>query len=151
MEYWSFKIKKRPKEIIEKLESELNSIGGFVLNKKNPTAFSFRKRILYVWYMAFQNWTIVNGKLMNDNVENYTNVEISFNQHFLIRLIIYIHIIFGLGLVFGLFLTTKNESSIYIFGGLIIALGIILWFAANRKFKKDTKKYKTMITKSLEF
>ena len=96
--------------------------------------------------MVFQNWTIVNGKLLDDNAENDTNMEISFNQHFLIRLIIYIHIIFGLGLVFGLFLTTKN----YIFGGLITALGIVLWIAANRKFKKDTEKYKTLITEILD-
>ncbi|MGJ5640568.1 DUF423 domain-containing protein [Formosa sp. S-31] len=146
MENWNFKIKKRPKEIIERLKSELNSIGGFVFDEKKPTTFSFRKRILYPFYMVFQNWTIVNGKLLNDNVENDTNMEISFNQHFLIRLILFIHIIFGLGLVFGLFLTTKN----YIFGGLIIALGIVLWIAANRKFKKDTEKYKTLITEILD-
>lgn len=84
MEYWSFKIRKRPNEIIEKLESELTSARGFVFDKKNPTTFSFRKRVLYVWYMAFQNWTIVNGKLSNSNAENTTNVKISFNQYFLI-------------------------------------------------------------------
>ena len=142
MEDWNFKIEKRPKKVIERLKSELNSMGGFVFDENKPTTFSFRKRILYPFYMAFQNWTIVNGKLLNNKVEDNTNVQISFNQHFLIQLVIYIHIIIGLGFIFGLFITTKS----YIFGGLIIALGIALWIAVNRKFKKDIKQYKTLIT-----
>ncbi|PIB26438.1 hypothetical protein [Maribacter sp. 4G9] len=146
MESWNFKIEKRPNEITERLESELNSIGGFVFDKKNPTTFSFRKRVLYAWYMAFQNWTIVNGKLSSNSTDNTTNVKISFNQHFLIRLIIYTHIILGLGLILGLFITTKNEPSTYIVGGLIIALGIVIWITTKRKFKKDAEKYKGLIT-----
>jgi len=148
MEYWNFKVKKRPDEIIEKLETELNSIGGFVFNKKNPTTFSFRKRVLYAWYMAFQNWTIVNGKLSNSNNENATNVKVSLNQHFLIRLIIYTHIILGFGLILGLLIAGKNEPSAYILGGLIIALGIVIWIAINKKFKKDAEKYKGLITET---
>lgn len=138
MKYWNFKIKKRPNEIIKKLEFELNSIGGFVFDKKTTTTFNFRKRVFYAWYMAFQNWTVVNGKLSNNNSENATNVKISFNQHILIRLIIYTHIILGLGLILGLLVATKNEPSTYILGGLIIAFGIIIWIATNRKFKSCT-------------
>lgn len=146
MKNWSFKLKKRPNEITEKLESELDYIGGFVFEKKKSSAFSFRKRILYPWYMAFQNWTIVHGKLSNNNNENATSVKISFRQHFLIRLIVYAHIIFGVGFVFGLLFTSIKEPSTFILGGLIIALGIIIWIATVRKFKKDAEKYKGLIT-----
>ena len=146
MKNWNFKLKNRSKEIIEELESELNSIGGFSFNNKNATTFNFRKRILYPWYFVFQNWTVVNGELLENNVENNTEVKISFNQHFLIILIIFTHLILGLGLILGLFVATNNEPTALILGGLVIAFGIIIWIAANRKFKKDTEKYKVLIT-----
>lgn len=141
----SFKVSNRHKEIIEKLESELNSIGGFTFDQKDLTSFSFRKRILYAWYMAFQNWTIVNGELSTNNTDNSTNVKISCNQHFLIRLIISTHIILGSDLILGLFLRKSDEPSTYIIGGLFISLGIIIWLATKRKFKKDAEKYKGLI------
>ena len=144
MKNWNFKLKKRPKEVIEELTSELNSIGGFSFNIKNTNTFNFRKRILYPWYYAFQNWTVVNGEL----VENITEVKITFNQHFLIMLIIFTHLFLGLGLILGLFQTTNNEPTTYILGGLVIVFGIIIWITANRKFKKGTEKYKVLITKT---
>ena len=140
MKNWNVKLKNQPKGIIEELESELNSIGGFTFKNKNGKTFNFRKRILYPWYYAFQNWTVVNGELAENNVENITEVKISFNQHFLILLIIISHLILGLGLILGLFLATNNEPTTYILGGLVIAFGIIIWITANRKFKKDTEK-----------
>lgn len=146
MKNWNFKLKKRPKEVIEKLTSELNSIGGFSFNNKNTNTFSFRKRILYPWYYAFQNWTVVNGELVENNVENITEVKISFKQHFLIILIIFTHLILGLGLILGLFLATNNQPLTYILGGLVIAFGIIIWIMATRKFKNDSEKYKVLIT-----
>ncbi|MDO6804097.1 DUF423 domain-containing protein [Wenyingzhuangia sp. 1_MG-2023] len=148
MKNWNFKLKKQPKEVIEELTSELNSIGGFSFNNKNPNTFNFRKRILYPWYYAFQNWTVVNGELVENNVENITEVKISFKQHFLIMLIIFTHLILGFGLILGLFLATKNEPLNYIFGGLVIAFGIIIWITATRKFKNDSEKYKVLITKT---
>ncbi|MDC6390659.1 DUF423 domain-containing protein [Maribacter sp. PR1] len=149
MKNWNFKLKKPPKEVIEKLTSKLNSIGGFSFKTKNTNTFSFRKRILYPWYYAFQNWTVVNGEFIENNVENITEVKISFKQHFLIKLIIVTHLILGLGLVLGLFLATDNQSLTYILGGLVIAFGIIIWITATRKFNNDSKKYKVLITKTL--
>jgi putative Ca2+/H+ antiporter (TMEM165/GDT1 family) len=61
-------------------------------------------------------------------------------------LIILTNLILGLGLILGLFLKTNNEPTTYILGGLFIAFGIIIWIAANRKFKKDSEKYKVLIT-----
>ena len=149
MKNWNFKLKKQPKEIIEELASELNSIGGFSFNNKNTNTFSFRKRILYPWYYAFQNWTVVTVELAENNVENITEVKISFKQHFLIILIIFTHLILGLGLILGLFLATNNQPLTYILGGLVIAFGIIIWITATRKFKNDSKKYKVLITKTI--
>jgi len=148
MKNWNFKLKKRPKEVIEELTSELNSIGGFSFNKKSTNTFNFRKRILYPWYYAFQNWTVVNGELVENNDENITEVKISFKQHFLIILIILTHLILGFGLILGLLLATRNEPLNYILGGLIIAFGIIIWITATRKFKNDSDKYKVLITKT---
>ncbi|MFK7814182.1 MAG: DUF423 domain-containing protein [Maribacter sp.] len=148
MKNWNFKLKNQPKEIIKELESELNSIGGFSFNNKSTKTFNFRKRILYPWYYAFQNWTVVNGELVENNVENITEVKISFNQHFLIIFIIFTQLILGLGLILGLFLATNNEPTTYVIGGIVIAFGIIVWIMANRKFKKDTEKYKVLITKT---
>lgn len=146
MEHWNLKINKSPDEVIQRLESELHAIGGFVFDKKNSSAFSFRKRVLYAWYLAFQNWTTVDGILSTAKNDTTTNVKISFQQHFLIRLIIATHLVLGLGLILGLFMSTNNGFSSYILGGLVIALGIIIWIATNRKFKKDAKKYKALIS-----
>lgn len=147
MKNWNFILKNQPKEIIEELESELNSIGGFSFTNKNVSTFSFRKRVLYPWYYVFQNWTVVNGELVKNNAASTTEVKISFNQHLFIILIIFVHIILGLGLILGLFITTKTGPTPYILGGLIFTIGLIIWISANRKFKKDTEKYKVLITK----
>lgn len=148
MKNWNFKLKKRPNEVIEKLNIELNSIGGFSFNNNNTHTFSFRKRILYPWYYAFQNWTVVNGELLENYVDNITEVKISFKQHFLIIFIIITHLILGLGLILGLLLATNNQPLTYILGGLVIAFGIIIWITATRKFKNDSEKYKVLITKT---
>ncbi len=154
MKAWSFKLKSSPKEISKKLESELRSIGGFVFNinhdKNDSVIFKVRKRVLYVWYMAFQNWTIVKGELLKNNTENKTNVEITFNQHFLIRLIIFTHFFLGLGFLIAIISGINSNPSMYILGGILVALGIILWIALQRKFEKDIQKYKSLITEIFE-
>ncbi len=154
MKAWRFTLKSSPKEISEKLQSELNSIGGFVFNlnpeKNNSVTFKVRKRILYAWYMAFQNWTVVKGELLKNDTEYKTNVEITFNQHFFIRLIILTHIILILGFLIAIFSGINNNATMYILGGTLLALGIVLWIALQRKFEKDTRKYKSLITDILE-
>jgi hypothetical protein len=99
--------------------------------------------------MAFQNWTIVNGELLKIDTENKTNVEISFNHHFLIRLIIFTHIFLGLGLLIAIISGINSNASMYILGGILLALGIILWIAIQRKFEKDIQKYKSLISEIL--
>ncbi len=154
MKAWRFKLKSSPKEIGEKLESEFKSIGGFVFNmnleQNKSVTFKVRKRILYAWYMAFQNWTVVKGELLINDTEHETNVEIYFNQHFFIRLIIITHITLIVGLLLAILSGVKVNTSMYIFGGAVLALGIVLWFALQRKFEKDIQKYKSLITDIFE-
>ena len=154
MKAWNFKTESNPTDISKKLESKLGLDNGFVFSvdndKKNSITFKIRKRILYGWYWAYQNWTIINGKLLKIDTEDKTNVEISFNQHFLIRIIMFTHIFLGLGLLIAIISGISNSNSLYIFGGIILVLGVILWVALQRKFEKDTQKYKTLISEILE-
>jgi hypothetical protein len=154
MKAWNFKTESNPTDISKKLESKLGLDNGFVFSvdndKKNSITFKIRKRILYGWYWAYQNWTIINGKLLKIDTEDKTNVEISFNQHFLIRLIMFTHIFLGLGLLIAIISGISNSNSLYIFGGIILVLGVFLWVALQRKFEKDTQKYKTLISEILE-
>ena len=154
MKTWNFQTENNPTDISKKLESKLGLDNGFVFSvdndKKNSVTFKIRKRILYGWYWAYQNWTIINGKLLKIDTEDKTNVEISFNQHFLIRLIMFTHIFLGLGLLIAIISGISNSNSLYIFGGIILVLGVFLWVALQRKFEKDTQKYKTLISEILE-
>lgn len=154
MKTWSFKLKNIPKEVSKKLELELSAIGGFVFNtnstKDNLLTFKMRKRILYPWYIVFQNWTIVNGELFKNDTENSTDVEITFNQHFLIKFIIFTHIILGLGFLAAIISGISINPSMYFLGGTVFALGLVLWVALQKKIEKDIQKYKALITKILE-
>ena len=154
MKAWKFKLKSSPKEISEKLESELQTIGGFVFDKhlegNKSIGFKFRKRILYAWYMAFQNWTIVKGQLSNKEGENETQVEINFNQHFFIRLILLTHIVFAAGVILAILSGINTNTAMYILGAVVLGLGLILWFTLQQKFEKDIQKYKVLISDIFE-
>lgn len=154
MRAWRFKLKRSPIEIGEKLASELKSIGGFVFNmnyeNNKSVTFKIRKRILYIWYMAFQNWTVVKGELINNDTENETNVKITFNQHFLIRLIIFTHVIFVISFLVAMISGINVDTSMYIIAGTLLILGIVLWLLIQRKFEKDIQKYKLLMTEIFE-
>ena len=154
MKSWNFKAKSNPKEISEELESALGSLKGFVFkinhDENNSVTFKARKRILYAWYMIFHNWTVVNGKLLKVDSENSTNVEIYFTQHFLIKLIIFTHIFLGLGFMISIISGINSSTSMYIIGVILLALGIILWIAIQKKFSKDIQKYKVLISEIIE-
>src|SRR5690554_383100 len=154
MKAWQFKLKRSPLENSEKLESELKSIGGFIFNMNHENnksvTFKMRKRILYAWYMAFQNWTVVKGELLNNDTENETNVKITFSQHFFIKLIIFTHIILVFGFLIAIISGINVNSSMYIFIGTLLILGIVLWLAVQRKFEKDIQKYKSLMNEIFE-
>ncbi|MBU2907534.1 DUF423 domain-containing protein [Arenibacter algicola] len=154
MKAWNFKVKSNLLEISKKLESALGSLNGFVFDmdndKHNSITFKMRKRILYAWYMVFHNWTIVNGKLFKTDTEYETYVEISFTQHFLITLIIFTHMFLGLGFLIAIISGMSSSASMYILGGILLAVGIVLWIAIQKKFEKDIQEYKTLISEILE-
>ncbi len=154
MKAWNFKVKSNPKEISKKLESSLGSANEFVFNmdrdENNSVTFKVRKRVLYAWYMIFHNWTVVKGKLLKADAENKTHVEISFTQHFLITLIIFTQMFLGLGILMAIISGVSSSTSMYISGGILLAVGIILWIAIQKKFEKDIQKYKTLISEILE-
>lgn len=154
MKTWHFVVNNNIDEISTKLESGFGSIKAFVfsINRENHNAvrFKLRKRILYAWYMSFQNWTTVNGKLLNTESTDKTNIEVSFSQHFLIKAIIYTHFLLGLGLIIAITLGINSSPPMYILGGILLVLGIAFWIVIQKKFLKDIEKYKLLISEMLE-
>lgn len=154
MKQWNFKIKNNPKDIVEKLESSLRPVDGFVLNikkeKNDSLAFRLRKRGLYAFQVLFQNRIIVNGKIIKTNTKNKTDLEISFTQDYLTKLIIFIFITSGLGLCLTAIISETNDNSyMLIIGGILLIIGIALWFDINRRFEKNIQKYKKLISEIL--
>lgn len=153
MKTWNLNVKSNPKEIGDKLESGLvdRFVFKVIRDKDDPVSFRLRKRILYIWYMYFHNWTIVNGKILKGDTAEETNVKISFTQHWFIKLIIYSQMLLGLGFIIAIFLGFKSSTSLYIPGGILLALGVVLWIVVKMKFKKDIQGYKALISEILKF
>ena len=154
MKKWNFKAKNSPQKISERIQTTLESIKGIEFNvghqKSNSINFKIRKRILYPFYLYFLNSIVVNGKLSKSNIENETNVEISFQQHFLWNFVIYSNILVGLGIITYL-ITGKNTNPLtYLIGIIIMSIGFILWIAIQKKYVKNIQEYKTLISDILE-
>lgn len=151
---WSFKVRSNPIEVSKKLQSSFGTVDSLVFNmnrnKNDSMTFRLRKRILYAWYMKYQNWTVANGKLLKRDDDNNTNVEISFNQHFLIQAIIFLHLFLGFGLLIGIISGINTNSYMYIPMFILLVIGGILWFSMQRKFKKDVQNFKSLISDVLE-
>ncbi len=152
MKKWSLYIQRNPQETSNKLESAL--IGRFVFrvnqDRDNSVTFKLHKRILYIWYMYFHNWTIATGKLLKAGTANKTNVEISFTQHWFIKLIVYSQMLLGLGFIIAIILGFSDSTSLIVPGGILLLLGVVLWIAIKMKFKKDIQEYKSLISEILE-
>jgi len=154
MKKWNFKVKSNVQEIIKKLDSTLGSVDGFVFNidngKNDSVTFKVHKRGLYAFYLMFVNKIIVNGKILKTDTENETNIEISFTQYFLWKLIIFTHMFLGLGFLIVIISGISSSAFMYILGGILLAVGIVLSIAVQKKFEKDIQEYKTLISKILE-
>jgi len=154
MKKWNFKVKSNIQEITKKLDTTLGSADGFVFNmdnsKNDSVTFKVRKRSLYAYYLVFINKIIVNGKILKTDTENETNIEISFTQYFLWKLVIFSHMFLGLGFLIAIFSGISSSTSLYIFGGILLAVGIVLWIAVQQKFENDIQEYKTLISGILE-
>ncbi len=154
MKRWNFKVKSNVQEITKKLDSALGSVDGLNFNIDNGNndlvTFKVRKRSLYAFYLMFVNKIIVNGKILKTNTENETNIEISFTQYFLWKLIIFTHMFLGLGFLIMIISGINSSAFMYILGGIVLAVGIVLSIAVQKKFEKDIQEYKTLISKILE-
>ncbi len=151
MKAWNFKVKSNPQECIKKLDSALRAVDGLVFymdNDKNDTVtFTVRKRVLYAYQMILRNHIKVNGKMLQMDTENETDVEISFTQHFLITLYVSIFWISGLlAIISGI----SSIATMYIIGGLLIAVGFALWIYLQKEFARNIQEYKTLFSKILE-
>ncbi|WP_339841947.1 DUF423 domain-containing protein [uncultured Maribacter sp.] len=155
MKAWNFKVKSNPKEIGDKLESALGAVDGLVFNmnckKNNSVTFKVRKKILYAWYMLFLNYIIVNGRLSKTAIKNETDVEISFTLHFLMALIIFTYVLLFFGLLITIILGTNNSLLMFISGGILLAVGVLLWIEFQKRTDKKVQEYKTLISEILEF
>ena len=154
MKKWTFRIKNNPKNISEKIESQLGSVSGLVFNmnhdKNNSITFRMRKRIQYAWYLLFLNSIVVKGKLSKTDAENETDVAISFNQHFLWKLVIFTDLSVGLGFLIAVISGNNSSASMYLIGTIILSIGIILWISVHKKYERNIQEYKTLISGILE-
>ncbi len=153
MKNWNLKIKNDPQVVSDNLESAFKSVDGLLFDinrgERNSINFKMRKRILYAWYLPYVNSIIVNGKLSSTDNKNGTDIEILFKQHFLWKLLIFIHIVLGLGFLTGLILNKSSNAFSYVFGAIILGLGIFLWVKVQKKYEKNIQEYKTLISKTL--
>jgi Flp pilus assembly protein TadB len=153
MKKWNFKVESSPKEISKNIESALESVNGLVFNmnhdKNNSITFKMRKRILYAWYLFYLNSIVVNGKLSKTDIEKETDVEISFNQHFLWKLVIFTDMSVGLGFFIAVISGKISGASMYIIATTILAVGVILWIRVQKKYERNIQEYKTMISEIL--
>lgn len=155
MEEWNFKVKATVQEIIHKLDTKLGSVNGLMfemnLDNKDFVTFKLRKRILYAWYLIFLNSIVVHGKILKIDTENETEVEITFKQHFLWKLVVFTHLLLGLGILFAIKSGENSTIYMYLFSAITILIGVLLWFRLRRKYKRNIREYKALISEVLEF
>ncbi|WP_163710718.1 DUF423 domain-containing protein [Mangrovibacterium lignilyticum] len=151
MKAWNFKVNSNPQEIAKKLDAALGAVGGFVF-KMHPGAndsvtFKVRKRSLNYLNFIRENQIIVSGQLAETDADNETGVEIAFTQHFLTILYVSVFVVLGLlSIIAGI----SRGSAMYVYGGILLAVGIGLWIDVQKNSKKNIQKYKALIAELLE-
>ncbi len=150
MKTWNLKVKSNPQEISKKLDSGLGTIGGFVFRMdtgtKNSVIFKVRKRSLNYLNFIRENQIVVNGKILETDSENKTDIEITFSHHFLTML--YVSFFVGLGLL-AIILGISNRATM-LYGGISLLIGIALWIDVRKNSERNIRKYKTLISEILE-
>ena len=154
MKDWSFQVKNSPVEISKQLKSSLENAKRFAFdmknNKHNLINFKLRKRLLLPFEINTQNNIIVNGKISKTSSGNETDVEVSFSQHPLSKLLMYGHIILGLGFLAAIILEYSNNFYTYLIAGILLLIGVLLGFHLKRNFDKNVQEYKKLISEILE-
>lgn len=154
MKKWNFQVQSNPKEISEKLESSIGGAKRFVFDmnydKDNLVKFKIRKRLLLAFEMMAQNNIIVNGKIFKAGPKNKTDVEISFTHHPFSKLLIFVHILLGLGFIAAIILKASSNVYMLVFGGILLVIGFLLALHLKRDFNKNVREYKLLISKVLK-
>lgn len=154
MKAWNFKVCGSPKGICDKLELTLGSVSGIVFNmesnQNDSVTFKVRKKILYAWYILFQNYVIVKGNISKTTIEDETSVHISFKMHFLMILIILTYMLFFFAFLIMIISEITSSILIYIIGGILLAAGILLWGEFRKRTNKKVQEYKTLISEILQ-
>ena len=152
MKRWNFKTQNNPQTILKKMEAALGPTNGFVFdidaNKKDSVVFNLRKRVLHISQVILNNSIIVNGNMLKTDMDNETNVEISFNQHFVLKL----HISIWLGAAICLIIAgiLSNYSLMYALGGASLLIAFAIRIDSRKKFQSNIQEYKTLITGILD-
>ena len=153
MEKWNFRVKSNVQEITKKLDATFGSVDGFVFNidnaKNESVTFKVRKRGLYAFQIMFLNKIIVNGNILKTDTKNETDIEISFSQYFLWKLVIFTNMFLGFGFLIVLISGINSSAYMIIPAGIFLVIGIVLSIAVQKKFEKDIQEYKTIISKTL--
>ena len=150
MKTWNFKVKSNPHEIIKKLDSAFVSVDGMVFNthhdENDSIVFKVRKRVKD-GFAIHDNLIIVKGKMSKTDIENETDIKISFSQHFLRIMVVSIYLVLGL---LAVILGISDNAIIFIFAGFLLVIGIAIWIDVQKKYQKDIQKYKSLISEILE-
>lgn len=155
MKRWNFQVNNSPEEISDKLKSSFGRTQRFAFSIKSDehprVKFSLRKRVLLAFEILTQNNLIAVGKIFRTNPGKKTDVEINFRLHPLSKLVLYTHIVLGLGLLAGMIFEKYNDPYTPLIGGTFLAIGILFWLHLQKVFKKHVQEYKTLISEILEF
>lgn len=154
MKKWNFRVKSNVQETINKLTAEFGSVDGFMFsvdhNKTDAVTFKLRKRSLYAFQIMGVNKIIVNGKILKTGSKNDTTIEAHFTQYFLMKLIIFVNMFTVLGFLIAIISKISSSPLMYIAGGILLIIGIIIWIIFQKKFEKDIQEYKTLLSDILE-
>ncbi|MCX2836808.1 DUF423 domain-containing protein [Salinimicrobium sp. MT39] len=154
MKDWNFQVNTSPEEISKKLESSLGDRNRFVFKtsreKIDSIKFKIRKRLLLAFEVNVQNNIIVNGRILRREPNTATNVKISFTHHPLAKLLMYGHVILGLGLLAGIIFEINRSSYAYLVVGILLITGILTGMHLKSNFNKNVEDYKKLIGEILE-
>ncbi|MGI0105141.1 DUF423 domain-containing protein [Salinimicrobium sp. WS361] len=154
MKDWNFQVNTSPEEISKKLESSLGDRNRFVFKtsreKIDSVKFKIRKRLLLAFEVNVQNNIIVNGTILRREPNTATNVEISFTHHPLAKLLMYGHVILGLGLLAGIIFELNSSSYVYLVVAILLITGILTGMHLKSNFNKNVEDYKKLIGEILE-
>lgn len=106
--------------------------------------------MLLAFEIMARNNIIVKGNILKSGSSNQADVEITFTHHTLSKLLIFVHLILGLGFLAALIMETNSSPYMLLAGGILISLGFLLWLHLQKIFEKNVQEYKALLSNVLE-